>query len=73
MRLKDPEWVRSSEWERWDGMSGRCVLGQDDVMEEAGRLSGDGRLLEEKEGPGGEAAGTSVLQRAGGLWWVSHS
>lgn len=54
-------------------MSGRCVLGQDDVMEEAGRLSGDGRLLEEKEGPGGEAAGTSVLQRAGGLWWVSHS
>lgn len=49
-------------------MSRERVLGQDDVMEEVGRMSADGRELEEKQGPRGETTGTSTLWRAGGLW-----
>lgn len=66
--MKDPEWVECSQWHRWDGMSSRRVLGQDDVIEEAGRVSGDRGQLGKKQRPGGEAMGTSALQRAEALW-----
>lgn len=56
--MKDPEWVECSQWHRWDGMSSRRVLGQDDVIEEAGRVSGDRAQLGKKQRPAGEAMGT---------------